>query len=188
MVTTDTGSKKISNNENWRNIFDAHNDSVDAYDDHIVKLDNGLAYVAVKSGNDWMLPSGKNASSGDYVIVNKVFGHATATLTGGSTAIVENTNWVAESAGALNSLNSNITTLFNQLKVGSTDSGANFKDVFMPTVATNQPFICIHTGANIVWIGKKHQPGYAIAMLIGDTPELWIYSNGSWTTKTFSVS
>lgn len=122
MVTTDTGAKKISNNENWRNIFDAHNDSVDAYDDHIAKLDSGLAYVAVKSGNDWMLPSGKNASSGDYVIVNKVFGHATATLTGGSTAIVENTNWVAESAGALNSLNNNLTNLNERINKNALDS------------------------------------------------------------------
>jgi len=32
MITTNTGAKKIEGTDNWREIFDAHNDSVDAHD------------------------------------------------------------------------------------------------------------------------------------------------------------
>ena len=71
---------------------------------NITNIDNGLAYVAVKVGNNWQLPSGKTAYPGDFIVVNGVFGHATATITGGSTNIVENTNWVAETNGGLNAL------------------------------------------------------------------------------------
>lgn len=32
MITTNTGAKKIEGTDNWREIFDAHNDSVTAHD------------------------------------------------------------------------------------------------------------------------------------------------------------
>lgn len=78
--------------------------------ENITNIDNGLAYVAVQVGNNWQLPSGKTAYAGNLIVVNGVFGHATATITGGSTNIVENTNWVAETDGVLNSIMGSIAT------------------------------------------------------------------------------
>ena len=94
----------------------------------VANIDSGLAYVAVKVGNNWQIPSGKTAQIGDYVIVNGVFGHATAVLTGGSTNIVENTNWVAETNGVLNSIASQISVAIRV--VGSFTVPANSNQTF----------------------------------------------------------
>lgn len=63
------------------------------HDKDISQLEEGLAYRAVKSGNNWILPSGKNAANGDPVVLDGVFGYATAAIVGGTDAIVEDTNW-----------------------------------------------------------------------------------------------
>ena len=105
-------------------------EAVGANTDGVSKLDSGLAYVAVKVGSNWQMPSGKTAQNGDYVIVNGVVGHATATLTGGSTNIVENTNWVAETAGGLNSLSSNISSLSEQIgHINTTTTITNLSNI-----------------------------------------------------------
>ena len=95
----------------------------------VSNIDSGLAYVAVKVGNNWQIPSGKTAHIGDYVIVNGVFGHATAVLTGGSTNIVENTNWVAETNGSLNNILEKIATqavTFTKVN-GTLNSSASYR-------------------------------------------------------------
>lgn len=63
------------------------------HDKDIAQLEEGLAYRAVKSGNNWILPSGKNAANGDPVVIDGTFGYATAAIVGGTDAIVEDTNW-----------------------------------------------------------------------------------------------
>ena len=45
MITTETGAKKIEDSDNWREIFDAHNESVDALNSNIAKLREGVAIV-----------------------------------------------------------------------------------------------------------------------------------------------
>lgn len=81
------------------------------HDKDISQLEEGLAYRAVKSGNNWILPSGKNAANGDPVVLDGVFGYATAAIVGGTDAIVEDTNWKPYGdGGALSALNSNIIT------------------------------------------------------------------------------
>lgn len=106
-------------------------EAVGANTDGVTKLDSGLAYVAIKVGNNWQMPSGKTAQIGDYVIVNGVFGHATAVLTGGSTNIVENTNWVAETNGTLNGLNTKIDNRFAYYGINnSNDMNSKFTAAF----------------------------------------------------------
>ena len=101
-------------------------EAVGANTSGVSNIDSGLAYVAVKVGNNWQMPSGKTAQVGDFVIVNGVFGHATAVLTGGSTNIVENTNWVAETNGGLNFLNTVIAAINNRLLFGGNVSTTVF--------------------------------------------------------------
>lgn len=68
------------------------------------KTKHGIAYIAVLHSGDWQLNSGTNAAIGDFIFVNGNLGVATAAITGGSTNIVENTNWVKVAEGAANKL------------------------------------------------------------------------------------
>ena len=74
------------------------------------QLDDGLAYVAKKVGNNWRLPSGKTANVGDYVIWDGSLGKAKGQIVGGSTNIT-NSNWEIVSNGALNALNGKVTEI-----------------------------------------------------------------------------
>ena len=53
MITTNTGAKKIEGTDNWREIFDAHNDSVDALNSNIVQklLTPSSAFAIPAEGN-----------------------------------------------------------------------------------------------------------------------------------------
>lgn len=55
MITTNTGAKKIEGTDNWRGIFDAHNDSVDAHDQAIAKLAQGGVFEVDESNGDFVL-------------------------------------------------------------------------------------------------------------------------------------
>lgn len=73
------------------------------------KLAKGLSYIAEQSGDNWILPTGTNAVSGDFISVDGIMGQATAAIVGGTDAIVEGTNWSQCPSGALNAANSSIT-------------------------------------------------------------------------------
>ena len=74
----------------------------------IRKMQEGLGFTAIKSGNNWMLPLGQDAAEGQYVVLNGVIGKASAAIVGGVDAVVSGTNWDPEDdGGALNALNSN---------------------------------------------------------------------------------
>ena len=71
--------------------------------DSLNYLRRGLVHVAKLTGGNWQLNSGENAAIGEYISVNGYMGQATAAITGGSTNIVEHTNWEKVSTGgALN--------------------------------------------------------------------------------------
>lgn len=62
MITTSTGAKKIEGTDNWRLIFDAHNDTVDAYDG---KLVNMVGATSSTAGTQGLVPApaaGKQSS------------------------------------------------------------------------------------------------------------------------------
>ena len=107
---------------------------VGANRDGVSKLDSGLAYVAVKVGDNWQLQSGMSAYANDFVIVDGVIGHATATITGGSTNIVENTNWVAETSGGLNVLNQAVRSY---IEIGSISSQSGLDTALNNAISNN---------------------------------------------------
>jgi len=125
MIETITGAKKIEDNENWRNIFDAHNDSVDAHDE----IASDLAYIV--HGN-------KCASAvavGQYVLL---MGSTISGLSDGAykaakaitaNTAIDSTYLTAVSGGIANELNSNLTKqdITSQITL-NTEKWTNFQD------------------------------------------------------------
>ena len=71
----------------------------------ISNIRKGTAFQAKLSSGNWILNSGENAVAGNYIWKNGVLGQATDAITGGSTAIVENTNWTkCPAKGALSQM------------------------------------------------------------------------------------
>ena len=103
MNTTDKLGLKMPEYTDTADIEDL-NENAEILDAAVGGLQEGLAFIAVKSGDNWILPSGTNAVNGDYIVVDNVLGHATDTITGGSTVIASGTNWEADN-GCLNKLN-----------------------------------------------------------------------------------
>ena len=107
MITTSTGAKKIENTDNWREIFDAHNDSVTAED----KLAPDMAPIV--NGNK----CAAGAAAGEYVLVrnSSITGitdgaYKAAQAIPANTAI-DSTYLTALTSGIANDLNSKIGTV-----------------------------------------------------------------------------
>ena len=105
MITTDTGAKKIENSDNWRQIFDAHNDSVDAEDKIVPEM------APIVNGNK----STVGAAIGEYVLVRNssitgiTDGAYTAAKAIPANTTIDSTYLTAVgTGGALNALNSKI--------------------------------------------------------------------------------
>ena len=105
MITTDTGAKKWENSDNWRQIYQAHNESVDAEDAAIAALQDGLAIVA--NGNTHAA-----IAAGQFVFVKNhdtlATGLYTASAAIAANATLSGSNLTADASGGLNALNSNI--------------------------------------------------------------------------------
>lgn len=109
MITTNTGAKKIEGTDNWREIFDAHNDSVNAHD----KVSEAMTYVVNgnKSIENAAIPVGSYVRLANSTIVGRSDGIYTV-----KTAIPVNTvidsSYFNENApiagGVANALNSKI--------------------------------------------------------------------------------
>ena len=117
MITTATGAKKLESTDNWREIFDVHNDSVDAED----KLAQDTAPIV--NGNK----SATGAASGEYVLVrnSSITGitdgvYKAAAAIPANTAI-DSTYLTAISGGIANDLNSRI-------KIGEVTSSCSFTE------------------------------------------------------------
>ena len=113
MITTNSGAKKIENNDNWREIFDAHNDSVDAAD----RIQPEIAPII--NGKQCAL----GAASGDYVLLRN------STITGKSDGAYQATKAIPANTdldstylgspitgGMVNELNNNLTSLSDQIE------------------------------------------------------------------------
>lgn len=121
MITTSTGAKKIENTDNWREIFDAHNDSVDAED----KLAQDTAPIV--NGNK----STTGASAGEYVLVrnSSITGitdgaYKAAQAIPANTAI-DSTYLTAITGGIANDLNSKFTPVGVSITLNTTDWSNN---------------------------------------------------------------
>lgn len=127
MITTNTGAKKIEGTDNWREIFDAHNDSVNAHD----KVSEAMTYVVNgnKSIENAAIPVGSYVRLANSTIVGRSDGIYTV-----KTAIPVNTvidsSYFNENApipgGVANALNSKLTkqVVYKQIPMTiSTESG-----------------------------------------------------------------
>lgn len=116
MITTDTGAKKIEATDNWRGIFGAHNDTVDAYDRHIEALQDALGVVvdgdqsavSASIGQYVILKNSSIVDSGDDLLPDGLYTAAQAIPANTS---IDKTYLTAVSGGGLNALNSNLTDL-----------------------------------------------------------------------------
>lgn len=128
MITTNTGAKKIEGTDNWRGIFDAHNDSVDAHDQAIAKVEDGIAY---RLGNT--NTTGATLAVGAYVYVTGNTNGVADGMYKVSTAIAANaslttSNLTAVPGGVANALNNKIKPYTGKYKGfwhynGKTESG-----------------------------------------------------------------
>lgn len=175
MITTSTGAKKIENTDNWREIFDAHNDSVDAED----KLAQDTAPIV--NGNK----STTGASAGEYVLVrnSSITGitdgaYKAAQAIPANTAI-DSTYLTAITGGIANDLNSNLTW----------KAVAGFTPFYMNSVGTaytEKSLTGVSTAKELlVYIGTSGST-YSIPVilpLVGSTNEI-ICAYDTWTTDS----
>ncbi|MBR3272354.1 MAG: hypothetical protein IKF98_00410 [Clostridia bacterium] len=137
MITTDTGAKKIENSDNWRQIFDAHNDSVDAEDKIVPEM------APIVNGNK----STVGAAIGEYVLVRNssitgiTDGAYTAAKAIPANTTIDSTYLTAVgTGGALNALNSKLGWTYIDSKQGTTsiDLPSNAKEyLFILRFATS---------------------------------------------------
>ena len=152
------------------------------------QLDEGLAYVAKKVGNNWRLPSGKTANAGDYVIWDGSLGKAKGQIVGGSTNIT-NSNWEIVSNGALNALNSNITNIIKTKTVSVTtnsDGSFDFNNARMGMLRAKYVILAISTdvsSGDTVWynigIYRASTDAWTATFMQGSTP---------MSSKTFNAT
>ena len=120
MITTNTGAKKIENSDNWREIFDAHNTSVDAADriqPEVAPIINGKqCALSVAVGNFVLLRnstiSGK--ADGAYEVTKAI----PANTNLDSTYIANN----PIGGGIANELNNNLTSLNERINKNTLNS------------------------------------------------------------------
>lgn len=110
--TTNIGLKKIDGSENWRQIFDYHNDSADKTDSSVAAVQDGLAIVA--NGNTHAA-----VAEGQFVYVRN---HSTlaeglykASSAIGTNATLSTSNLTADGIGGLNDLQEQVTSLNSKL-------------------------------------------------------------------------
>ena len=151
MITTNTGAKKIEGTDNWREIFDAHNDSVNAHD----KVSEGMTYVVNgnKSIENAAIPVGSLVRLANSTIVGRSDGIYTV-----KTAIpvdtVIDSSYFNESApiagGIANALNDKITTITGTLPASGQYDTVSFPNGFNVnnTVILNGQF---KISSEVVW-------------------------------------
>ena len=78
MITTNTGAKKIEGTDNWREIFDAHNDSVNAHDKvseamtYVVNGNKSIESVSIPVGHYFRLANSSIAGRSDGLYTAKI--------------------------------------------------------------------------------------------------------------------
>ena len=165
MIKTKSGARKIEGTDNWREIFDDHNYTVDALD----QLAEDMAIIV--NGNKTAYASG--AAVGQYVllrnstITDRADGMYKAAKAIPYNTTIDKTYLTAVSGGAINSLSDQIANKitygnFNlsitTTAVGSIYQDGNDRDISIsPPVAgkTLQKIIVIPTTYNrFVWVGR----------------------------------
>lgn len=108
MIETNTGAKKIEGSDGWREIFDVHNDSVEAHDNAIESLCQTISGTTNNCGH--------TINSGEYFIANGGKYKATASIPvnqawSGSAQPVSDNDLVNALNNSIASTNNRISTL-----------------------------------------------------------------------------
>jgi hypothetical protein len=109
MITTNTGAKKIEGTDNWREIFDAHNDSVDAHD----TAAQSLAPIVKGKQCAVSVASGKYVLLMGSTITGKADGAYKATKAIPANTDIDGTYLTAATDGFANSLSDHIGKVYN---------------------------------------------------------------------------
>ena len=117
MITTNTGAKKIEGTDNWRQIFDAHNSSVDAHDETQSDLD----YIIKGNSSSVSIAAGKFVSVRGSTITGVTDGIYTAAKAIPASTTLDSSYFTAVTGGALNALSDQIGSIGKQLTNGSSE-------------------------------------------------------------------
>ena len=104
MITTNTGAKKIEGTDNWRQIFDAHNSSVDAHDETQSDLD----YIIKGNSSSVSIAAGKFVSVRGSTITGVTDGIYTAAKAIPASTTLDSSYFTAVTGGALNALSDHL--------------------------------------------------------------------------------
>lgn len=130
MITDNTGAKKIEGTDNWRLIFDAHNDSVDAHSQAIQQI----ATVITGTTNN----SGHAISANEYFIADGAKYKASQTIDTGATWAGKCTS--VSDHDLINALNSKIANICSYISdTKTTDEYGNIYNVIANLPAGAKP-------------------------------------------------
>lgn len=171
--TTNLGLKKIDGGDNWRQIFDDHNQSMDLVDEAVAKLQEELGIVC--DGNMCAIA----ASAGQYVILKNSSisgledGLYTASKAIPANTAIDSTYLAAVSKGGLNALNSNLDLMM--VRVNNTNE---LNTILSERIANmiHRPFLIWMNGSVISGVTSQ---GFGIACaLTASIADLFFESNG----------
>ena len=141
MITTNTGAKKIEGTDNWRQIFDAHNSSVDAHDetqsdlDYIIKGNSSSVSIAARKFVSVRGSTITGVTDGIYIAAKAI--PASTTL--------DSSYFTAVTGGALNALSDQIGSLSISQKSGS--------GTITQTLDINAVYLIVCESSNDAYIG-----------------------------------
>ncbi len=170
MIITKIGAKKIEGTDNWRQIFDDHNDSVDAHD----KISDAMTYVV--SGNKSVETASIPIGSYVRLVKSSIAGRADGIYTAKKAIpvapdTIDDTylNETAPISGGIgNALNGNLNTLLNWTLAGSTTEKNT--DITVPGTANDRLFII------------RHKNGYEFSTMVKCDTTAHYYYLGSYVT------
>lgn len=193
MITTNTGAKKIEGTDNWRQIFDAHNDSVDAHDKisdamtYVVNGNKSIESVSIPVGHYFRLANSSIAGRSDGLytakiaipvdtVIDATYFNEAAPITGG---IAEALN--SKTAKFLYTLKQGVQCSTTEVSVGLTPSD------FGKTAFSSDDYLVF-----VSWkVGSITTPSagiiYRVADITTDGFKIKYCSNGGTVTPVFSV-
>ena len=182
--TTNIGLKKIDGSENWRQIFDYHNDSADKTDSAVAAVQDGLAIVA--NGNTHAA-----VAEGQFVYVRN---HSTlaeglykASSAIGTNATLSTSNLTADGSGGLNDLQEQVTSLNSKIGVFTRNSGQSTISVQADTMTTLAS-VTLQPGTYVIdgFMNIHDSAVRYIIELSGDNTNHSIscYDNAGWVSAT----
>lgn len=185
--TPNIGLKKIDGSENWRNVFDYHNDSMDLADEAIAGVRAGLTYVE----NGDTIAANANYTAGKFIAWKGEIYRILTTIN----ATVTSANWttyltkmdgiggaLSQINGDIASLNSNITGLFHVIDQLYSNVALNSSREAnigpMPTV-TGYKYLMAYvrnasTNAGVLRYENTNQEGSGNGWICGDTASVTI--------------